>query len=477
MQRRIRIARAAQERTGQASLAKTLLRYVFPDHWSFLWGEIALYCFVVLVATGVYLALFFDASSAQTVYHGSYAPLRGQKMSEAYRSVIDLSFSVKAGLLMRQTHHWAANVFIAAIVMHMLRVFFTGAYRKPREIIWYLGVTMFSIAMLEGYLGYSLIDDLISGMGLVIGWSVLMSVPLVGGPAASLLWGGPFPGDASFESRLYIAHVLLIPGLLAVLISAHLLFIALLRHTQFAGPGRTQQNVLGSPLWPTYAPRSLGLFCATAGVLFMLGGLVQVNPVWLWGPYHTYVAENGAQPDWYIGWLIGALRTVPNVEPVVGGVTVVPNPFWGGVLFPTVVIGLLYAWPTIEKVVSGDRQSHHLLDRPRDAPWRTAFGAAFLTWVMTPFFEAAGDRLYVQFDVPYQTQVDVFRVLWVVAPLVAFAVTYRTCRALARSGGHPLRTQPPTLVRRGVAGGFDVLDSSHERDHVSDSAAHPPLDD
>src|SRR5436190_16814385 len=142
MQRGIRIARAAQQRTGQASLAKTLLRYVFPDHWSFLWGEIALYCFVVLVATGVYLALFFDPSSAQTMYHGSYAPLRGQKMSEAYRSVIDLSFSVKAGLLMRQTHHWAANVFIAAIVMHMLRVFFTGAYRKPREIIWYLGVTM-----------------------------------------------------------------------------------------------------------------------------------------------------------------------------------------------------------------------------------------------------------------------------------------------------------------------------------------------
>src|SRR6185295_18704520 len=186
--------RFLDERAGAAPLLRKGLRYLFPDHWSFLLGEIALYAFVVLVGTGIYLTLFYEDSTAKVVYHGPYQPLQGHEMTEAYRSVLDISTTVKAGLLIRQTHHWAANVFIAAILLHLLRIFFTGAFRKPRDLTYYIGLSMLIVALLEGYLGYSLADDLLSGMGLAIGYSVAMSVPIVGANAALLLWDGPFPG-------------------------------------------------------------------------------------------------------------------------------------------------------------------------------------------------------------------------------------------------------------------------------------------
>src|SRR5213075_2000512 len=175
-----RFVRFLDERTGSAPFLRKTLRYLFPDHWSFLLGEVALYAFVVLVATGIYLTLFYEDSTATVVYHGGYAPLRGHEMTHAYRSVLDLSTNVKAGLLIRQTHHWAANVFFAAIVLHLLRIFFTGAYRKPRELTYWIGLTMLIMALLEGYLGYSLVDDLLSGMGLAIGYSIAVSIPFVG---------------------------------------------------------------------------------------------------------------------------------------------------------------------------------------------------------------------------------------------------------------------------------------------------------
>src|SRR5919199_846261 len=348
--------RFIDERTGAAPLLKATLRYLFPDHWSFLLGEVALYAFVVLVGTGIYLTLFFEPSFAETVYTGPYAPLQGVSMSEAYKSVLDISFSVDAGLLMRQTHHWAADVFVAAIVLHLLRVFFTGAFRRPRELTYVIGVLMLFVALLEGYLGYSLVDDLLSGMGLAIGYAVALSLPVVGANLALLIWGAPYPGAPAFESRMYIAHVFLIPVLLGVLISLHLVLVASRHHTQFRRePGQTNRRLIGVPTFPGQTPRSLGLMAAVAALLFALGGLVQINPIWLWGPYETALGTNGAQPDWYLGWLIGALRLVPGFDVVIGGKTVVPNPFWGGALFPLVVVAVLAAWPWLERRVTGDR--------------------------------------------------------------------------------------------------------------------------
>jgi ubiquinol-cytochrome c reductase cytochrome b subunit len=421
------------QRSGAAPLVRKSLRYLFPDHWSFLLGEVALYCFVLLVLTGTYLALFYQDGTTTVHYQGPYEPLRGEEMTDAYRSVLNISFSVKAGLLIRQTHHWAADLFVASIFLHLLRVFFTGAYRKPRELTYWLGVTMLIVALLEGYLGYSLVDDLLSGMGLAIGYGVLLSIPFVGANLGNLVWGGPFPGQHAFFARIYIFHVFLIPLLIAVLLGAHLALVALRHHTQFRGePRQTERKLVGLPTFPGYAPRSLALFSAVTGVLFLLGGLVQINPVWLWGPYHTYLSTNGAQPDWYLGWLIGGLRLVPQWDITIGHYTVVPNPFWGGALFPLVVFGFLYLWPWLERKTSGDTMYHNLLQRPRDSPWRTAVGMGVLTWTSFVFFAGASDRVYVLFGLSYTAQIWVYRVLVWVLPLVVGAIAYRACVELKR---------------------------------------------
>jgi ubiquinol-cytochrome c reductase cytochrome b subunit len=423
--------RFIDERTGAAPFLKGVLRYLFPDHWSFLLGEVALYAFVVLVATGVYLTFFFHPSFAETVYTGPYAPLQGRTMSEAYKSVVDISFSVDAGLLIRQTHHWAADVFVAAIVIHLVRVFFTGAFRRPREVTYLIGITMLGVSLVEGYLGYSLVDDLLSGMGLAIGYSAVLSIPIIGGPVGLLLWGAPYPGDPSFESRMFIAHVLLIPAVLAVLLTVHLVLVASRHHTQFRGRlGQTQRRLVGVPTFPGQTPRSLGLMSAVAALLFTLGGLVQINPIWLWGPYETALGTNGAQPDWYLGWLIGGLRLMPGFDVTIGSYTLVPNPFWGGLLFPTVVFLVLMAFPWIERRVTGDRRRHNLLDRPRDAPGRTAFGVAFFAWVALVFIAGGVDRSTVFFGLSYTAQVWVFRGLVWLLPILLFLVVRRWCRAL-----------------------------------------------
>jgi quinol---cytochrome-c reductase cytochrome b subunit len=415
-------------------MLKKTLRYVFPDHWSFLLGEVALYSFVVLVATGIYLTFFFEPSLAKTTYDGAYEPLRGLEVSHAYRSVVDISFEVKAGLLIRQTHHWAADIFVAAIVLHVMRIFFTGAFRKPRELTYIIGVIMLFAALVEGYLGYSMVDDLLSGMGLAIGYSVAASTPIIGGNLALLLWGAPFPGAPSFESRMFIMHVLVLPVLLGALITAHLLLVASRHHTQFAKkPKQTNKTLVGMPAFPAYAPRSLGLLFGTAGVLFLLGGLVQINPIWLWGPYHLADGTNGAQPDWYLGWLIGALRLVPSFDVTIGSYTLVPNPFWGGALFPLLVMLVMLFWPAAERRVTGDHGFHNVLDRPRDAPTRTAFGAAFFSWVFLIFFAGAADRVYLFLGWSYDAQIWVYRVLVVVLPLVVFVITRRICRELLES--------------------------------------------
>jgi quinol---cytochrome-c reductase cytochrome b subunit len=427
------LVRFIDQRTGTAPFLRKSLRYLFPDHWSFLLGEVALYAFIVLVGTGIYLTFFYEDSTARVVYHGPYVPLQGHEMTHAYRSVLDLSTTVKAGLLIRQTHHWAANVFIAAIVLHLMRVFFTGAYRKPRELTYWIGVTMLTAALLEGYLGYSLADDLLSGMGLAIGYAVAMSIPVVGANLAALIWDGPFPGGHAFFPRMYIVHVLVIPVLIGTLLAVHLALVALKHHTQFRqGLRESERKLVGVPTFPGQAPRSLGLLAVVAGVLFLLGGLVQINPIWLWGPYHTYDATNGAQPDWYLGWLIGALRITPSFDVTIAGYTLVPNPFWGGALLPLVFFAFFYLWPWLERRLTRDDAYHNLLERPRDAPLRTAIGYAIISLVFLVFLAGSADRVDVMFGLSYSAQIWLYRVLFFAGPVIAALLAYRTCVELQR---------------------------------------------
>jgi ubiquinol-cytochrome c reductase cytochrome b subunit len=451
------------ERTGSAPLIRKALRYAFPDHWTFLFGEIALYSFVVLVATGIFLTLFFEPSLARTTYDGAYDPLRGTEVSLAYDSALRLSFDVNAGLLMRQTHHWAALVFVAAIAVHLMRIFFTGAFRKPRDLNYYIGLTMLVLALIEGFAGYSLLDDLLSGMGLVIAYAATLSIPVIGGDVGFLIWGDQFPGADDFISRLFIVHVLILPVIIGALIAVHLMLIALPHHTQFRGAGATEGNVVGTPTWPGYALRSLGLLFATAGFLFLLGGMIQVNPIWQWGPYEIYDGTNGAQPDWYMGWLIGALRIMPPIEPSLFGYTIFPNPFFGGLLVPSVVFGFLYMWPYIERRVTGDRAVHNLLDRPRDNPWRTAVGAALFTFISLIFLAGAADRIFVSFGIDYTTQVWIFRVAVFVLPALVYVLTKRICEELRDTDWHPLRGPPGAEVTRTERGGFELVRESRSR--------------
>jgi ubiquinol-cytochrome c reductase cytochrome b subunit len=419
--------------------SRTTLRKVFPDHWSFMLGEVALFSFVTLVLTGIFLTLFFDASSATSRYTGRYAPLHGVPMSRAYRSVVQLSFDVRAGLLMRQIHHWAALVFVAAIVAHLARVFFTGAFRRPREINWVVGVTMLILAIVNGFAGYSMVDDLLSGTGLRIAYSIVLSMPFIGNWAASLLFGGQFPG-AQITSRLFVLHVMIVPALLIGLISVHLAIVWRQKHTQFRGPGRTEQNVMGTRLWPGYAARSVGLFFGVAALLTALGALVQINPIWLYGPFDPAAVSTAAQPDWYMGWLEGALRLAGPWRIHLFGHTI-SEVFWPGVVLPGITFLLLYAWPFIEARVTHDRDTHHLLDRPRDRPLRTAIGAAVLTFYIVLFVAGSQDIIAQKLNASIETVLWTLRALAIALPLAVGLVTWKVAHDL-RDEGEPLVTGP-----------------------------------
>jgi ubiquinol-cytochrome c reductase cytochrome b subunit len=426
-----RLARWIDDRLGASRFARSALDKAFPDHWSFMLGEIAMYCFVVLVLTGIFLAFFFEPSAQQVTYHGDYGPLDGVRMSAAYKSSVELSFDVRAGLVMRQMHHWAALIFLASIVTHLCRVFFTGAFRRPRELNWILGVTLLFLALFNGFTGYSLPDDLLSGTGLRIAYSVALSIPLVGTWAAFLVFGGEFPAEAIL-SRLFVIHIFLVPLAIAALLGAHLAIVWRQKHTQFRGRGRRDDNVVGSRLWPTYTVKSLGLFAIIVAVVGGLGGLVQINPVWLYGPFEPSAVTTAAQPDWYVGWLEGALRLFPPWDARVAGHTV-SEVFWPGVVLPGVTFALLYAWPFLEARVTGDRAEHHLLDHARERPMRTALGVAVISFYGVLLLAGGQDVIADKLGLPVRGVHTTFRVLVFVLPALTAALAWKLCRDLQRA--------------------------------------------
>jgi ubiquinol-cytochrome c reductase cytochrome b subunit len=442
------------DRLGISGGGRSLLNKIFPDHWSFMLGEIALYSFIVLVLTGIFLTLYFVPSTAPVVYHGSYTPLDGQTVSAAYLSTIDLSFSVRFGLVMRQMHHWAANIFVGAIVVHMCRIFFTGAFRRPRELNWIIGVTLLILAIFNGFLGYSLPDDLISGTGIRIAFSILLSVPLVGSYLAFFLFGGNFPGDAIIP-RFFILHVLILPAIIAALIGAHLSLLVRHKHTHFKGNGATEHNVVGSPMWPTFAAKTGGYFFLVTGVTALLGAVVQINPIWQFGQYVPYKVSYAVQPDWYMGWLDGALRVMAPWEIVIGG-HMVPNPFFPGVLLPGITFTVLALWPFIEARFTGDRVEHHILDRPRDRPWRTALGAAVLSFYLVLFGASSTDVLANFFSVSLNAVLVTFQWLTITVPWVVGFVAYRICIELQEVPGAGKRKRA-NIMMRSATGAYSTI--------------------
>jgi quinol---cytochrome-c reductase cytochrome b subunit len=419
------------ERLGSANFVKRSARKVFPDHWSFMLGEIALYSFIILLLTGTFLTLWFKPSQLPVVYDGSYVPLHGRTMSEAYASTLRISFDIRGGLVIRQIHHWAALIFVSSMVVHLLRVFFTGAFRKPREINWIIGTIMLTLSFLEGLAGYSLPDDLLSGTGLRITEGVLLSIPVVGTYLSFFLFGGQFPGE-DIIPRLYTAHVLLIPGIYLALISAHLMMVWYQKHTQYPLPGRTEKNAVGFPFFPVYTAKAGGFFFIVFGATALLSAFVQINPVWRFGPYDPSQISAGSQPDWYMGFLEGSLRMSPNWETHLFGFTVPWNVLIPALLLPGFMFTALGAYPFIEQWVTGDRREHNVLDRPRNAPTRTALGVMSITFFLILLANGANDILAITFDLSINAITNVARILLFVLTPISYVVTKRICLGLQR---------------------------------------------
>ncbi|HET6963137.1 MAG TPA: cytochrome bc complex cytochrome b subunit [Acidimicrobiales bacterium] len=465
--RRYRLAKGGfdtvDNRFASSRWLVSALDKIVPDHWSFMVGEIAMDSLIILILTGIYLAVFYIPSSTDVVYAPTsghvYAPLVGQHMSEAYQSVINISFDVRFGLIMRQAHHWAALIFLAAVMFHMGRIFFTGAFRKPREINWIIGLILWQIVSLEGFTGYSLPDDLLSGTGIRVIYSIVQSIPFIGTWLVYALWGGRFPGS-TFIPRLFVIHEFLFPLIIIGLLTAHLMILWHQKHTDFPGPGKTETNIRGSRVWPQYAMKAGGLMMLVGAVTFGLAGFVQINPVWLYGPYTPFTVSAGSQPDWYLGWLDGSVRLWPHWEFRSFGHEIA-NPFFPGLLIPGILFGLMFAWPWIDKKIYNDYGAHNLLDRPRDKPFRTALGVATVIFFTDLTLACGTDLLANNLHVPFERLIEWLQYGVFVGPIVGFLIAYRACLSLQRVGSHPIQRPVGGIIYRTATGAYHTVGDVH----------------
>ncbi|MFJ2743938.1 cytochrome bc complex cytochrome b subunit [Streptomyces sp. NPDC087440] len=466
-----RVADWADGRLGIYSLAKANMRKIFPDHWSFMLGEICMYSFIIIILTGVYLTLFFHPSMNEVVYHGSYAPMHGIRMTEAYASTLDISFDVRGGLLIRQIHHWGALIFLAAMFVHMMRVFFTGAFRKPREVNWLFGFLLFVLGMFTGFTGYSLPDDLLSGTGVRFTQGAILSVPVVGTYISMFLFGGEFPGH-DMVARFYSVHILLLPGIMLGLMVAHLILVFYHKHTQFAGPGRTNNNVVGMPLLPVYMAKAGGFFFLVFGIIAIIAAAFTINPVWALGPYRPDQVSTGAQPDWYMGFAEGLVRVMPGWEINLWGHTLVL-----GVFIPLTLFGLILAviavWPFLESWVTGDKREHHIAQRPRNSPTRTAFGVAWITLYFIGLVGGGNDLWATHFHLSLNSISWFVRIGFFVGPVLAFIITKRICLGLQRRDAEKvLHGRESGIIKRLPHGEFVEVHEPLSADKLHTLTAH-----
>jgi ubiquinol-cytochrome c reductase cytochrome b subunit len=468
--------RAIDERVGGARFGAKALRKAFPDHWSFLLGEIALYSFAIVLLTGVFLTFFFKPSMTDVIYNGSYTQLRGVKMSEAYASTLNISFDVRGGLLVRQIHHWSTILFLAAIVVHMLRNFFTGAFRKPRDLNWVIGVVLFMLVLLNGLFGYSLPDDLLSGTGMRILEGVMLSIPVVGTYLTMFFFGGEFPGE-ELVPRLFTIHVLLIPGILLALIPLHAVVLTWRQtHTQFPGKGSTNRTVRGYPFFPVFVAKTTAFFLWVLAGTTLLATFFQINPVWLFGPYDPAAISAGSQPDWYMGFLEGALRIMPSWEINALGHTLPMSVIVPALVVPGALFTGLALYPFLERWITGDKEIHHLLDRPRDVPARTGIGCAGVTFYGVLWAAGGNDILAKTFDLSLFATTWFFRFAVIIGPVLAYIVAYRICLGLQRRELHLLEHGVETGIIKLLPDGAytEVLRRPTEQEVAPITEPRPP---
>jgi len=426
-------AQNADERYHLAGGLRRQMNKVFPTHWSFLLGEIALYSFIIVILSGVYLTLFYDPSMEDVTYNGPYTGLQGTEMSRAFESTLEISFEVRGGLFVRQIHHWGALIFVAAMFVHMFRIFFTGAFRKPREANWIIGALLLILGMFEGFFGYSLPDDLLSGTGVRATLSgIVLSIPVIGTWLHWALFGGEYPGTGEFIPRLYTLHILLVPGIMLALIAVHLGLVWYQKHTQFPGVRKSEKNVVGVRIMPMFALKGGAFFALVTGFTSLMSGLFQINPVWTVGPYIASMVSAGSQPDWYMAWADGILRIWPPWEVYLGNYTI-PPVFFAGVIGMGLLFTLLICYPFIEQKLTKDTAHHNLLQRPRDAPVRTGIGMMGLTFFMVLEVSGFNDIAAYVFNISLNATTWMGRIGLMVLPPIVYYITYRICLGLQRS--------------------------------------------
>lgn len=412
------------------------------DHWSFLFGEIAIYSLVVLIATGAFLTFFYEPDLTRVLYNGSYTPLRGVPVSRAFASTLEVSFDVRGGLLARQVHHWATLIFLAAVCLHLLRLFFTAAYRRPRGLNWLIWVGLLVLGMAAGVTGAILPDDMLSLGSLSLIQGITQSIPVLGTYVTGLLFGDGFPGER-IVPLFYLLHVLVVPVIMIESLVVRRWLLKRHGHTHYQGA------VHVPPL------SSLALFFATCGLLTLLGTVAQINPIWLYGPARPGTISAGAVPGWYMGFLDGAVRIMPGWEPVAAGHPITLSVLVPALLIPGAFFTLLAAYPLLERRFTRDTALHHTLERPRDAAVRTAIGAAGMTFYAVLWAAAANDQIAYNFDLSLYAVTWFFRIAVFAAPALAFELTRRICLALQAQErevqAHGIETG---TIRRSPEGGY-----------------------
>ena len=407
---------------------------VFPDHWSFLLGEVALFALLLLVLSGFFLTMFYRPSTAPVLYTGSSELYEGRVLPAAFESIVRMSADVTGGLFMRRIHRGASHLFIGSIVLHMLRVLLTGAFRRPRELNYLLGIGLLTLAFAAGFTGYSLPYDQLAGSGIRIAFSELLSFPYIGDRLAFWIFGGTALTEAAIP-RFFVFHVMLLPAIIIGGVAVHLAIVVRQRHTQFPRAGVDGHRfVVGKPLWPIQFAVSTTLILWVGGVLALSAVLIPWSDVLIVGPYRAGQVGNNAQPDWFLFWLEGALRIFPPIEFEVLGF-VVSGPFVAGILMPGLLFGLLAAYPWIERRVYGLTGDWHVLQNPLEIPLRAAIILGTFSFVLLLSMAATNDIIALLTRIPIEAVTWFYRITCLLAPPLLAAGIYRySVRRLARRG-------------------------------------------
>ena len=435
------------DRLGLRAPGRKTANKVFPHNWSFLLGEIALFAFIVLVLTGVFLTMFYRPSIDPVVYNGSFELYRGTEQPAAFESILRLSHDVPGGLLFRRIHRVAAHLFVAASVLHMLRILLTGAFRRPREVNYLVGIGLITFAFAAGFTGYSLPYDSLAGTGIRIAYSELLSFPVVGDSVAFWIFGGDFPtGDVI--PRFFVFHVMVLPAIIIGALTVHLALVVRQRHTQFPARGIDGHRfVLGKPLWPAQFAESATLMLWVGGLLTAAAVLVPWSDVTLIGPYVPGEVGNNAQPDWYVFWVEGALRIFPAVEFSVFNLMTISGPFIAGILLPGLVFTGLALYPFLERRVYGLTGEWHVLTNPLEIPLRAAFVLGTFSFVLIISAAATNDILSRMTGIPIEAATWFFRIVALVVPPVLAAGMYAYSKRRLRSRNRVVATNEEDAMR------------------------------